>query len=67
LDVRGVRFMNSSCISAVLGWTSAVASAELRDRHPIRILWDPAVGWQRRSLTAIAAVGSGLIRLDPSP
>jgi hypothetical protein len=67
LDVRSVRFMNSSCISAILGWTNAVATDERRVHYPIRILWDPDVGWERRTLTAIAAVGSGLIRLDPLP
>ena len=65
LDLRGVRFMNSSCIATLLGWTNAVANDDRGNQYTIRILWDPDVGWERRSLSAIAAVAAGVIQLDP--
>src|SRR5215470_8914000 len=45
VDLRTLRFMNSSCICVLLGWTNAVASERRDEQYPIQVLWDPSIGW----------------------
>jgi hypothetical protein len=65
IDVRSLRFMASSCICALLGWTNTVASEREENQYPIEVLWDPGNGWERRSLEAIVRVASVALTLEP--
>jgi hypothetical protein len=65
VDVRTLRFMSSSCICAVLGWTHIIASERKEEQYPIQVLWDPVNGWERRSLGAIVSVASVSLTFEP--
>jgi hypothetical protein len=65
IDLRALRFMNSSCICAFLDWTNTASGERVEDQYPIHVLWDPKNGWERRSLDAIVRVASGRVALEP--
>src|SRR3954463_16468152 len=44
LWLRKTRFLNSSCISAIIGWANAVEQQPADDRYTIKVLWDPQMG-----------------------
>lgn len=56
LWLRQTRFLNSSCISAILGWMNAIESEHAEERYAVRVVWDPQMGWERRTMAAIHAV-----------
>lgn len=66
INLRPVRFMNSSCICVMLGWANIVAAEREDEQYPIHILWDPAAGWEKRSLRAIVAVACGAVTAEPA-
>jgi hypothetical protein len=66
VDIRTLRFMNSSCICALLGWANTVANGRPDEQYPIEVRWDPAIGWERRTLKALLSVVSGAVTLDPT-
>jgi len=63
-DVRGLEFASSSCLKAFVTWLQRVQ--ELDDSHRYQILFrsNPSHSWQRRSLGALAAFASGVVRIE---
>ena len=63
-DVRGLEFASSSCLKAFVTWLQWVQ--ELDDDHRYQILFrsNPRHSWQRRSLNALAAFASGVVRIE---
>jgi hypothetical protein len=61
-DLRRLTFMNSSCFKAFVTWIDTVKN----DARPyrIRLLADPTMHWQRRSLEALRRLAMGVVHVD---
>jgi hypothetical protein len=64
VDVRRLEFMNSSCLKSFVWWICAVQEQEGHGRYRIVFLSSPAVGWQRRSLNALARMANEIISIQ---
>ena len=64
VDVRMLRFMNSSCFKAFVSWLNRVR--KLASDHPYRILFraNPDLAWQQRSLQALAAFAADRVSIQ---
>ncbi|MGK3995168.1 hypothetical protein [Sorangium sp. So ce1024] len=60
-DVRGMRFMSSSCIKAFVGFICGVAGRGSRCR--IRFVTDAGLPWQRRSLKPLDRMCPDLVSI----
>ena len=65
MNLREAEFVNSACISAILGWANAVASEHEEERYKIAVLWDPDIGWERRTVAALQKVAQQVLTLVP--
>ncbi|HEV8247559.1 MAG TPA: hypothetical protein VGP93_17400 [Polyangiaceae bacterium] len=61
-DLRRLTFMNSSCFKAFITWIDAVKN-DARPYH-IRLLAEPSLHWQRRSLEALRRLATGVVIVD---
>ncbi|KYF66994.1 hypothetical protein [Sorangium cellulosum] len=61
-DVRGMRFISSSCIKAFVGFICGVAGNGLKCR--IRFVTDARLTWQRRSLKPLDRMCPELVSID---
>ncbi|WP_437736771.1 STAS domain-containing protein [Sorangium sp. So ce1335] len=61
-DVRGVRFMSSSCIKAFVGFICGVSGRGPKCR--VRFVTDAQLTWQRRSLKPLDRMCPGLVSID---
>lgn len=65
VDLRGLEFMNSSCLKRLVNWIFTVR-AELADqRYRIVFRTNPKAQWQRRSLHSLACMAPELISIQP--
>lgn len=64
VDLRGLEFMNSSCLKTFVWWISAIQTTA--GGHPYRItfLSSPSMYWQRRSLNALACLAADLVSVQ---
>jgi hypothetical protein len=64
VDVRGLEFMNSSCLKSLVWWISNVQDQTPEAQYRIVFLSSPALYWQRRSLNALACLASDLVSVQ---
>jgi hypothetical protein len=64
VDVRQLEFMNSSCLKSFVWWICAVQEHPSQGRYRIVFLSNSSVGWQRRSLTALASLATEIISIQ---
>ena len=64
LDVRQLEFMNSSCFQAVVSWIGQAQLLDAAAQYKIRILSNPDMHWQKRSLHALRCFADQLITVD---
>ncbi len=64
VDLSDVEFMNSSCLKCFATLVDRVQSAPPVDQFMIRFLTNPKKHWQSRSMTAIAAIGADVVKLE---
>jgi hypothetical protein len=58
VDVRRLEFMNSSCLKSFVWWICKVQEQVGAGRYRIVFVSSPSVGWQRRSLNALARLAN---------
>ena len=64
VDVRGLEFMNSSCLKRLVKWIF-MAEAELAERrYRIVFVANPKAPWQRRSLHALSSMAPELVTVQ---
>jgi hypothetical protein len=63
VDLKGLKFMSSSCFKVMVTWLAALKDIPAGERYRIRFLSDPAQHWQKRSLSALAAFGGELVEV----
>ncbi len=61
IDIRGLYFMNSSCLNALIRWINNVRSMPLDARHRITFLSNSKLPWQAKSLRSIKCFADELI------
>ena len=64
VDLRGLQFMNSSCIKSFITWISVVEERTEGPRYHICFLSNPALHWQKRSLHALTCFAADLISVQ---
>jgi len=64
VDFHELEFMNSSCFKSFVAWINSVQELETGKQYRIRILSDPAMLWQRRSLHALKCFAVNLIEVE---
>jgi len=67
LDIRPLVFLSSSCISALVGWTTSIAADGDGHTYRVRIVWTSELGWRPETLRAIARVTPDIVSFDPLP
>jgi hypothetical protein len=64
LDLTRLEFMNSACFKKVLTWVGRVQSMDAQTQYRIRLVSNPKMLWQRRSLHALRCFAVDLISID---
>jgi len=64
LDIRGLHFMNSSCIRSVTSWICGVAALPEEDQYRIRLESNPTFHWQSKSIHALRNLAPHLIDVE---
>jgi hypothetical protein len=64
IDFHELEFMNSSCFKSFVAWINNVQELEASKQYRIRILSDPKMLWQRRSLHALKCFAVNLIEVE---
>lgn len=63
VDLKGLRFMSSSCFKVMVTWLATLGALPAEERYRVRFLSDPTQHWQKRSLSALAAFGGDLVEV----
>jgi hypothetical protein len=63
VDVQNLEFMNSSCLKSFVWWVCAVQEQPDQGKYRIVIVSNPSLGWQRRSLNALAGLATEVISI----
>jgi len=64
VDVRELEFMNSSCLKSFVRWICAVQEQTAPEKYQIVFISSPSVGWQRRSLNALASLADDVVSVQ---
>lgn len=64
VDLRSLEFMNSTCFKSLLTWIGRIQSLAEDKRYRLRILSNPEMYWQRRSLHALRCFATDLITVE---
>ncbi|MDI1448693.1 hypothetical protein [Polyangium sp. 6x1] len=64
VDFRNLEFMNSSCFKSFVSWISEIGELERSKEYKIRLLSNPEMHWQRRSLHALRCFAVDLISVE---
>jgi len=68
IDVRELKFLNSSCFKELVSWLSKVQKLPPAERYAVRFLSDPKRHWwHRSSLTALSGFAQGLMTIEEAP
>jgi hypothetical protein len=64
LDVRGLAFMNSSCLKSLVVWVTQIQDLPAAERYRITVVSSPTLYWQKRSLFAISSLASDIVTIE---
>jgi hypothetical protein len=64
LDVRGLAFMNSSCLKSLVVWVTQIQDLPADQRYKITVVSSPTLYWQKRSLFAISSLASDIVTIE---
>jgi hypothetical protein len=63
LDLQDLYFMNSSCISLLVRWIDGLSRDLPAPRYHIRFVSNPNLRWQKRTLSALGAMGRQVVTI----
>lgn len=63
VDLRGLEFMNSSCIKSFVTWLANLQDLAPEQQYKIRFVSRPELLWQRRSLHALQCFAADLVTI----
>jgi hypothetical protein len=61
VDLRRLEFMSSSCFKCFISWISDIQEMEPEHRYKIRLISNPQLHWQKRSLHSLRCFAMELI------
>jgi hypothetical protein len=64
VDVRGLRFLNSSAVKEIIGWVLGRNRLPPGKKYAIEFIYDSTVLWQRVTLPTISHLDAEFIVLD---
>jgi len=64
VDLSRLEFMNSSCFKSFVSWINRVQEMDAGARYQIRLLSNPALHWQKRSLHALQCFATDLVQIE---
>ena len=64
VDVRGLRFLNSSAVKELIGWVLRRNRMPPGTKYAIEFVYDSSVLWQRVTMPTISHLDSDFIMLD---
>lgn len=64
VDIHELYFMNSSCFKAFVSWMDALGQMGLRPCYILRLLKDPKLHWQARSLDALRRMAMRAVTVE---
>jgi len=64
VDVRGLRFLNSSAVKELIGWVLRRNRMAPNRKYTIEFVYDSSILWQRVTLPTISHLDSDFIVLD---
>jgi len=64
VDLKQLEFMNSSCFKMFVTWISEVLDLDEGKQYRIRLVSDPGMHWQKRSLHSLQCFAVDLISID---
>jgi hypothetical protein len=64
VDFLAVEFMNSSCFKSFVTWISQLQALGPDQQYKVKLLSNPEVHWQRRSLRALSCFAADLVSVE---
>lgn len=64
VDIQDLYFMNSSCISLLVRWIDGLSRSSPTPRYRIQFVSNPNLRWQKRTLSALRAMGQQIVAID---
>ena len=64
VDFLAVEFMNSSCFKSFVTWISMLQALGPEKQYKVKLLSNPDVHWQRRSLRALSCFAADLVSVE---
>jgi hypothetical protein len=64
VDLRGLDFMNSSCLKTFVTWLAELREADAGAQYPVRFLFDRNKHWQRRTVGALKFFAPSIVTID---
>jgi hypothetical protein len=64
VDVRGLRFLNSSAVKEIIGWVLRRNRMPPGTKYAIEFVYDSTILWQRVTMPTISHLDAEFIRLD---
>jgi hypothetical protein len=64
VDLRGLEFMNSSCLKRLVNWIFVVRAEVAERKYRIVFVANPKAPWQRRSLHSLSCMAPELVSVQ---
>jgi hypothetical protein len=64
VDMRQLEFMNSSCLKSFVWWVCDVQEQPAHGKYRIVFVSNSSIGWQRRSLNALAGLANEIVSIQ---
>jgi hypothetical protein len=64
VDFRKLEFMNSSCFKCFVSWIAEIQDLDDDKQYKIRLISNPQMHWQKRSLHALRSFAAGIVTLE---
>ncbi len=64
VDLRGLEFMNSSCLKRLVNWIFVVRAEVPERKYRIVFVANPKAPWQRRSLHSLSCMAPELVSVQ---
>lgn len=64
VDIRSLRFVNSSAIRLFVDWFTRIESLPVESRYRVVFIADTSMSWQRSTLHVFSSMFQGVVRID---
>lgn len=64
VDITSLEYMNSSSLKSLLTWIVRVRELPEQERHKIRVISNPELHWQQRSLHSLVSMCGDVLEVE---